>query len=148
MGGSGQSSSDRAGCLLSAYGQTSLTRLATCHPVIQALMHRAIACAPPGMDWSIVCGTRSKAEQEAAFNSGASKVHYPKSKHNSLPSMAVDVAPFVRGKISWVVADYPPLAQHIKTTWAALTEKERGGFTLSWGGDWKTFVDMPHWELR
>jgi len=133
---------------VSVYGQTSLTRLATCHLVIQTLMRRAMETCPKGLDWSIVCGHRGEAEQEAAVRAGASKVHYPRSKHNKSPSMAVDVAPFVRGEISWFAPDYPPVARHIKATWAAMTDEERGGFTLSWGGDWTSFVDRPHWELR
>ena len=133
---------------MSAYGKTSLGRLSTCHPVLQVLMHRAMDACPPGLDWMIVCGHRGKVEQEAAFDSGASKVRYPKSKHNQLPSMAVDVAPWVRGSISWFAPDFKPIALHIKATWETLTEADRGGHTLSWGGDWTSFVDRPHWELR
>ena len=133
---------------MSAYGKTSRARLETCHPVLQLLMHRAMAACPAGLDWMIVCGHRGKVEQEAAFDSGASKVRYPKSKHNQTPSMAVDVAPWVRGSISWFAPDFKPIAAHIKTTWETLTEADRGGHTLSWGGDWTSFVDRPHWELR
>ena len=133
---------------MSAYGKTSRARLETCHPVLQVLMHRAMDTCPPGLDWMIVCGHRGKVEQDAAFDSGASKVRYPKSKHNQSPSMAVDVAPWVRGSISWFAPDFRPIAAHIKTTWETLTEAERGGHTLSWGGDWTSFVDRPHWELR
>lgn len=133
---------------MSTYGATSLGRLATCHPVLQTLMHRAMTTCPAGLDWMIVCGHRTKEEQEAAVKSGASRLHYPKSKHNQSPSLAVDVAPWVRGAVSWFAPDYPPIASHIKATWETMTEAERGGHTLSWGGDWTSFVDRPHWELR
>lgn len=133
---------------MSAYGKTSLARLATCHPVLQTLMQKAMATCPPGMDWSIICGHRGKEAQEAAVAGGFSGVHWPNGKHNATPSMAVDVAPFIRGKISWFAPDFPPIAKHIKATWAAMSEEERGGHTLSWGGDWRHRVDSPHWELR
>ena len=133
---------------MSVYGATSRARLETCHPVLRDLMERAMMTCPPGLDWMIVCGHRGKAEQEAAVAGGFSSVHWPNGKHNSLPSMAVDVAPWVRGTVSWFAPDFPPIARHIKATWAAMTEAERGGYTLSWGGDWTHRVDRPHWELR
>lgn len=133
---------------MSVYGKTSRARLETCHPVLQLLMNRAMATCPPGLDWSIICGHRGKEAQEAAVAGGFSDVHWPHGKHNSLPSMAVDAAPFVRGKVSWFAPDFAPVAKHIKATWETLTEAERGGFTLSWGGDWKRRKDSPHWELR
>jgi peptidoglycan L-alanyl-D-glutamate endopeptidase CwlK len=133
---------------VSVYGKTSRARLETCHPVLQVLMHRAMDTCPAGLDWMIVCGHRTKEEQEAAVKGGFSDVHWPNGKHNSLPSKAVDVAPWVRGTVSWFSHDFPPIAKHIKATWETLTEAERGGFTLSWGGDWKRRVDSPHWELR
>ena len=29
-----------------------------------------------------------------------------------------------------------------------MTTEEKEGWNLHWGGDFKNFVDMPHWELR
>jgi len=133
---------------VSIYGATSRAHLATCHPVLQTLMQRAMDTCPKGLDWMIVCGHRDKEAQEAAVAGGFSSVHWPHGKHNSTPSMAVDVAPWVRGAISWFAPDFPPVARHVKATWETLTEAERGGFDLSWGGDWTHKVDRPHWELR
>ena len=131
-----------------AFGQTSKMRLSTCHPLLIALFERVIKRPDLPHDLTILCGHRGQAEQDAAFDSGASKLRYPKSKHNVYPSMAVDVAPWVRGAISWFAPDFLPIARHIKATWETMTEAERGGHTLSWGGDWTSFVDRPHWELR
>jgi hypothetical protein len=36
----------------------------------------------------------------------------------------------------------------VKEIWSQLPEEKREGWSLSWGGDWKTFKDLPHFELR
>ena len=41
----------------------------------------------------IICGHRGKYEQDKAFKEGKSKLPFPKSKHNSYPSKALDVCP-------------------------------------------------------
>ena len=63
-----------------------------------------------------------------------------------LPSLAVDIVPY---PLDWKdIASFKELAVLIKETWDELTVEEQGGYTLSWGGDWKNFLDLPHWELR
>jgi len=99
-------------------------------------------------DFTVVCGHRGREAQEEAFVKGLSKVHFPKSKHNTVPSMAVDLAPFVDGEVSWDTDHYPALATAVKAAWEAIPAEEKEGYTLSWGGDWARFVDLPHWEIR
>ncbi len=45
-------------------------------------------------DHSIICGHRGEAKQTEAFNAGQSKTPWPKSKHNQLPSLAIDFLPY------------------------------------------------------
>jgi|DEB0MinimDraft_10_1074344.scaffolds.fasta_scaffold11388_5 peptidoglycan L-alanyl-D-glutamate endopeptidase CwlK len=123
----------------------SAARLSTCHHVLVALFDQAIETSPA--DMTVLCGHRGEEEQNAAFNSGASKLQWPKSKHNRSPSLAVDVAPWVCGAVSWDWPDYYPLADHIKATWASLPPEVTAGWRLQWGGDWRSFRDGPHWEL-
>ena len=54
-------------------------------------------------DVIVVCGHRGKEEQNAAYNRGLSEVKWPNSHHNSLPSLAIDVAPIdiKTNKIIW-----------------------------------------------
>ena len=40
-------------------------------------------------------------DQNSLFNAGRSKLNWPHSKHNSFPSLAVDVAPLVGSSINW-----------------------------------------------
>ncbi len=135
------------------FGKASKARLETCHPDLQRVMRRALETSP--MDFTIVCGHRAKDEQEKAFAEGKSKVRYPRSRHNSYPSEAVDIAPYVGGKLVWDdEATWRQLVDHIQTTAYDL------GVYLRWGGDWdgdgltrtdgdldERFVDYPHFEL-
>jgi peptidoglycan L-alanyl-D-glutamate endopeptidase CwlK len=73
-----------------SFSERSLRKLADCHPDLQRLFHEVIR----HRDCSIVTGFRSREEQEAAFEQGLSKVHWPDGNHNQFPSHAVDVAPW------------------------------------------------------
>ena len=120
----------------------SLTKLKECHPLLQRLMTDAIQT----VDFSVICGYRGKDEQELAYQSGHSKLRWPQSKHNSTPSLAVDVVPY---PIDWDdIAAFHMLSDAVKESWSSIPEAERDGFELSWGGDWKKFRDYPHYELR
>lgn len=49
---------------------------------------------------------------------------------------------FVFGKdVRWDGPLYRDLSKHMKAAASAL------GVETEWGGDWKSFVDMPHFEL-
>jgi hypothetical protein len=100
------------------------------------------ALATSEIDFTIVCGHRGKEAQDKAVANGDSKAPFPTSRHNSMPSEAVDVCPWVDGKLAWDnVTAFTNLALHIKETAARL------GVGLKWGGDFKGSWDKPHFEL-
>lgn len=72
------------------FSRTSFQKKLTCDIRLQKLLDAIIA----ERDIVVICGHRSKEEQEIAVSKGASKLHYPHSKHNSDPSMAFDFAPY------------------------------------------------------
>ena len=74
---------------MASYGATSQMRLKSCHPDIQKVFNIVIKV----MDIKILCGHRSELEQERAFDKGTSKAKWGKSKHNRIPSDAVDAMP-------------------------------------------------------
>lgn len=124
------------------FSARSASRLAECHKDLQAVMNAAIL----ETDFTILCGHRGKAEQDAAFAKGASKLRWPKSLHNTMPARAVDVAPW---PIDWNNrARFKALAKVI------LAEAKSLGISLRWGGDWNSDGDdsdgwdLPHFELR
>lgn len=127
-----------------AFGHRSRDRLSTCHPVLQRVMGMAIEAS--SIDFTVLCGHRSKDEQDAAFASGHSKLPWPWSKHNLFPSLAVDIAPY---PIDWNdEARFIALSGEVKRAWGAMTDAAKQRYDLSWGGDWVSFRDLPHWELR
>jgi peptidoglycan L-alanyl-D-glutamate endopeptidase CwlK len=124
------------------FSAKSLGKLKECHPLLQRLMNDVIKT----VDFSVICGYRGKEDQELAYQSGHSKLRWPQSKHNSSPSLAVDIVPY---PIDWEnIASFHMLSDEVKDAWDRIPESERDGFELSWGGDWKKFRDYPHYELR
>ena len=115
------------------FSKRSLDRLATCHPDLQKVCNELIKT----YDFSVNCGHRGKAEQDAAVKSGASKAKWPTSRHNTNPSLAVDIYPY----------PFPGWGKGSMPAW----EKQRALFlacakklgitiqTISW--------DWPHFQL-
>ena len=117
------------------FSPRSLQRLSECHPSLQKLFTEVVK----SRDCAVLCGYRSKEEQEKAFNEGKSKAHFGKSKHNTFPSEAVDVMPYpVRWDDPEGLSDF---AGFVLSTAKDLSIKIR------WGGHFKTFFDGPHYEL-
>ena len=129
------------------FGRTSRSRLATVHPDLQRVLQRAMDWQL--MDFTIVCGHRDERAQNEAYNARPqkSKKKWPESKHNSLPSIAVDVAPW---PIDW--DDSLAFARLYGIIEAAGAVE---GVELRWGGDWdrdtksndQSFMDIGHFEL-
>lgn len=124
------------------FGHRSLKNLEQCHPLLQLLMYEAIKVT----DFSVICGFRGEMEQNEAYSSGHSKLKWPQSKHNQSPSLAVDIVPY---PIDWNdERRFRTLGAVVKEIWSQLPPEKTEGYELSWGGDWKTFKDFPHFELR
>ena len=124
------------------FSALSLSRLSTCSPVLQRLMKATIEIGP---DFTVLCGFRGRAEQEAALAAGHSRLGWPKSRHNISPSHAVDIAPY---PVDWHdEARFHELADSVKRAWGAMSDGARCGYSLTWGGDWESFKDLPHYEL-
>ena len=91
-------------------------------------------------DFSVIEGHRAQKEQDAYFESGASKVRFPHSFHNKVPSLAIDIVPY---PIDWKnLQRFRTLAEIIKDVCEELGEED-----LKWGYD-KWGWDMPHWQLE
>lgn len=75
------------------YSETSKAHLSKCAPELISLFNTVIQ----HRDCTIVCGYRDRKAQDDAYNNGHSKLTYPNSKHNKIPSLAVDVVPYIKG---------------------------------------------------
>lgn len=134
---------------MATFGKQSARRLLTCHPDLQVIFHEVVE----GFDCSILCGHRPKADQDAAFSAGRSQAKWPTSKHNSVPSMAVDAAPY---PIDWQdIKRFYMFGGYVLAMADRLRREGRISHRLRWGGDWdldteitdQRFNDLPHFEL-
>lgn len=113
----------------------SIENLATCSADIQLVLEIAIKQT----DFTVLCGHRNQEDQQAALEKGASQVGWPNSRHNSLPSEAVDIAPW---PIEWTNYE-----RFYYLAGVILTIARMIGVELEWGGHWTNFKDFVHFQL-
>lgn len=132
------------------FSQVSKDRLFTCHFDLQILFNYVIQF----YDCVIVCGYRTKAAQEKAFNEGNSTVHYP-STHNTKPCISVDVAPYEKTGIDWSKLQSSYFAGFVMGCAAMLFRSGMMKHRVRCGADWNEdmdvddtkFWDACHFEL-
>lgn len=106
-------------------------------------------------DCSLLCGHRGKKPQNEAFYTGRSELKYPESKHNSNPSMAMDLAPYVKGQSYWDREQVLFFAGMVIATAHMLYADGNMKHKIRFGGDWDSdnnfkehkFFDGVHFEL-
>jgi len=138
------------------FAQTSSSRLATCDRDIQTIFMEVVKF----YDCSIIEGHRTAERQNKHWQKGRDNdiitdkgkvVTYKdgynkKSKHQGYPSTAVDVTPYPS---MWKdKQEFQKLAAIVKWVQDMLYDQGRISSKLEWGGDWKSFLDMPHWQLK
>lgn len=121
------------------WSKTSLKRLQTCDKKLQDLANMMLSRST--CDLTITCGHRNEKEQEDAFKSGKSHAHFGQSKHNFLPSQAIDIIPY---PICWDKKDKRWQETALNAMWCA----GKLGFEITWGGSFKSLEDYPHYELK
>lgn len=125
------------------FSKISRQRLNTCDPRLIQICEAAIK----RMDFAVICGHRDKKAQDEAFKGGFSKLKFPRSKHNKMPSLAVDLAPFP--------IDWKDIGRFIALADIVLDEAKKAGVKIRWGADWnrngkwqdEKFRDWPHFEI-
>jgi peptidoglycan L-alanyl-D-glutamate endopeptidase CwlK len=118
------------------YSDISLERLVTCDIRLQKLFLRVIE----EVDCSILCGHRTESQQRLAFEAGTSMLTWPESQHNKVPSRAIDVIPYP--------IDWEDVQRIARFGWFVKGMAAGLDIQIVWGGDWKSFLDYPHYELR
>lgn len=117
------------------FSGTSEARLRDVHPDLARIVRRALELSK--MDFSVAEGVRSYARQKELFEAGKSRTM--RSRH--LTGHAVDLYPVHKSGAEFVREDFAEVADAMKRASVAL------GIPIEWGGDWKSFVDCPHWQL-
>jgi peptidoglycan L-alanyl-D-glutamate endopeptidase CwlK len=125
------------------FSKRSIDNLKGVHPLLVKLMHACIQ--DPPVDFTITEGVRTATRQMELYQTGRSKCDgvHKKSNHQKKADgygYAVDLYPLpIQYKD---MKPYILLSKHIKDKAKEL------GIKISYGGDWKTFKDYPHYELR
>ena len=138
---------------MSTFSQKSQNKLNSCDIHLVVFFNSIISLR----DCTILCGVRSEEEQDEMFASGNSQLRYPHSKHNSIPSMAVDVAPYFANRAKGKQVSFNRY-EVVEFGHYCLGVRDCLNFTdkISWGGDWdqdflsltdNEFLDAFHWEV-
>jgi len=141
---------------MNRWSDSSRAKLNTCHSDLILIFNTVLQIH----DCTIVTGHRGQEEQHQAYLSGASQLDWPDGKHNALPSMAVDVQPYIRGlKINGAnpahLKYFRRLAGVVEGVAGVLYQERQIMHKIRWGGDWdsdhdmddQAFNDLYHYEL-
>ncbi len=139
---------------MSKFSQRSLDTLKGIHPDLVKVLNEAIKNTP--VDFTITNGVRTTKEQQALYAKGrtvggsiVTNADGVKNKSNHQAKSdgygyAIDLYPFVNGSVD--LNDKPnnlkKIADHILSVAKSLNIK------IEWGGNWKSIIDRPHFELK
>jgi len=132
---------------MNVWGRGSKENLATVDERLVAVANLALQV----LDHSVIQGHRGEEEQNRYFDKGTSKLRFPLGRHNSLPSLAIDIQPY----------PYPSSQTSLREALSRLAGVYQGiaaqsGINIRWGGDWdmdtqtkdNKFDDLVHFELK
>ena len=119
-----------------SFSKASLDKMNEVNSKLVILMKEAIKNSP--YDFKITEGLRTVERQKELVKTGKSKTM--NSYH--LKGKAVDIAVLIDNKVTWDFKYYKEVANHIKEIAKKL------GYIITWGGDWKTFKDGPHFQIE
>lgn len=111
--------------------------LKSCDPRLQKIFLEAFKV----MDISVTCGHRTEIEQNNAYAAKRSPEDWPNSKHNSIPSLAIDAVPH---PTMWESREHFYMLNGIVQTLAS-----QMGIRIQWG--WlvsENIDDLAHWEIE
>ena len=136
-----------------SFSKSSKAKLATCVEPLQLLANEVIK----EMDCTVIWGHRTKEEQNKLFAQvpKVTNAKFPQSKHNTYPSVAFDLAPYIAGKgIVWTDRQCAYFAGRVIQLSKELFKGKN--YFLVCGADWDSdndvhdhkLVDICHFELR
>ncbi len=130
------------------FALSSLDKLKEVHSDLQIICHEVKHVAE--IDFDISCGYRTPEDQMKAYKEGKSQLDGVNflSKHNEVPALAVDIycydgkfADYDKKKMTYIAGLFKSISEGLFNR--GIIEHQ-----ILWGGDWKDFVDMPHYELK
>ncbi len=132
------------------FSRNSEKKLQYLHPNLQKFFKELIKISP--YDFSITQGVRTAEEQNKLYQQGRTvpgKIvtncdgYKIKSNHQTKDDglgHAGDIAVLINNKITWEEKYYKEIAMSARI----LMRK----YNIEWGGDWRNFKDLPHFEYK
>lgn len=118
------------------FSERSLRNLKGVDEKLVNLMIEVLPISP--YDFGITEGLRTREKQKEYVRTGKSQTM--NSYH--LKGKAVDIVVYKDKKVTWDLKYYKEIADIVKKI---AVEK---GLKITWGGDWKTLVDGPHFQIE
>tara|TARA_R110001592_G_scaffold144715_3_gene368041 strand:- start:1414 stop:1842 length:429 start_codon:yes stop_codon:yes gene_type:complete len=135
------------------WGKTSIKRMEGIDERLIRVLFRAIRISSKkkdGVDFTIpqLAGLRTADQQNKLFENGFSKCdgYEKKSYHQS--GRAVDVIPYIKGKNVYNLDETEKQLLFYKVAVCMLEASNKEGVQLNWGGNWSSWLDRPHFEIR
>lgn len=123
-------------------GKSSINNRAGVDPRLIEISDLAIRLSNIDFGIPSTGGLRTEADQAKLYTSGDSKCDGRTSKSYHQTGLALDVYAYVDGKASWDKLHLTLIAAVMLQAAAEL------GYKLKWGGNWKSWQDLPHFELE
>lgn len=126
------------------FSDASIAKLSTCDNRFIKLFNVVII----KVDCTIIEGHRKEERQNELFRTGFSRVEWPDSNHNFMPSKATDVLP--------CPIDWEDWERNRMFGGYVLGVASELGIPIRYGGDWdgdwdlsdQKFIDLPHFEIE
>ena len=125
------------------FSERSLKNLSGVHPDLVKCVEIALQLST--VDFTVIEGVRTIEKQREYFNKGASRtMNSYHLKQADGYGHAVDIYPFYDGKVqvNAPFSKFREIAMAMKQAADTLLIK------ITWGGDWKSFVDSPHYQFE
>lgn len=125
------------------FSQRSIKAMIGVHPDLVKVAYRALELCDS--DFTVIEGVRTLEKQREYFANGASKTM--KSYHllhEDGFGHAIDIYPYYDGSVQCEA----PYAKFKEISAAMKSAAKELGVTITWGGDWKSFQDTPHYQIE
>ena len=121
----------------------SIGRLKNVNPILIAIAVDGIRLSPYDFGIPQHGGKRTADEQNLLFLNDKSKCDGFEKKSYHQSGNAFDIYAYVNGKASWNKRHLEKIARHLQKI-----AQQQYNVDLEWGGDWRSFQDMPHFQIK
>lgn len=135
------------------FSEKSKNNLIGVHPILVNITEYAITISE--IDFAVIEGVRDAERQKKLVESGKSQTNrsYHRIQLSSGFGQALDIVPLYNGLVPWEdMEKFKLVYQAMKKSEIYIRNKmlesgEPDEFYLEWGGNWKEFIDAPHFQL-